>query len=400
MEPRIIKTEEDHKAALREIEALARHDLQPGSDETNRLEVLGALVESYEKAKFPIELPDPLSAIRFRMEQQGLSAADLVPFLGTRSRVSEVLSGKRPLSLAMIRALHEGLGIPANVLIGSAKEESKEESAPSWAAFPLNQMVKRGWLSASKKELRENPDSVVEPFIRSAFELAATPPIFRKSLHERAQSKSDFPSLLAWTARVLQLTRSVKTERYTKDVLDDAFLTKIARLSASANGPILARELLAFNGVALVFERHLPNTYVDGCSLLLKDGKPVIGMSIRHDRLDNFWFTLLHELVHVSRHLSSDRPGFIDDLDEEASADPIETEADQLASEALIPRSVWRRSRAWRDRTSSAVRELASELGIHPAIIAGRIRRETNRYTLLSNMLGQGEVGSLVGLGD
>ncbi len=129
MELRVIKTKEDHEAAMRDIETLAQRDLKPDTSEVNRLEVLATLVEAYEKAHFPIEKPDPISAIRFRMEQQGLSQADLVPFLGSRSRVSEVLSGKRRLSLRMIRALSDGLGISANILIGNPKFAPVEDVA-------------------------------------------------------------------------------------------------------------------------------------------------------------------------------------------------------------------------------------------------------------------------------
>lgn len=399
MEPRVIKTEKEHQAVLHEIETLAVSDPKPGSAEGDRLELLMTLAESYEKARFPIDLPDPLSAIRFRMEQQGLSQADLVPFLGTRARVSEVLSGKRALSLAMIRALHEGLGIPAKVLIGKAEEKSADAPLPSWSTFPVGLMVRRGWFEASKAEIRKTPEAVVEPFVRTAFELAASAPVYKKSIHERARKNSDPASLLAWTARVLHLASAFKTEGFVAGQLDESFLTKIARLSASPAGPVLAREMLAFNGIALVFEPSLPNTYLDGCALLLKDGRPAIGMSIRYDRLDSFWFTLLHELSHVLRHLSRDRPAFVDDLDDEATEDPVETEADVLAAEALIPRGIWRRSRAWRERTPQAVRELAAELSIHPAVVAGRIRRETGRYTIFSEMLGQGEVSSLLGVG-
>lgn len=88
-----------------------------GTPEHDELELLVMLVESYEDRAFPLDLPDPISAIRFRMEQEGLSPKDLVPFIGSRSRVSEVLSGRRTLSLSMIRALHDGLGIPYDVLL-------------------------------------------------------------------------------------------------------------------------------------------------------------------------------------------------------------------------------------------------------------------------------------------
>ena len=397
MEPRVIKTTEDYKAAFREVESLAVRDPKPGTPDGDRLELLSTLVESYEKIHFPVERPDPVSAIRFRMEQQGLSQTDLVPYLGSRSRVSEVLAGKRPLSLAMIRALRDGLGIPADALIGQEQAE-EESSTPDWSSFPLAIMVRRGWLKATKQDIRAHPEAVVEPYIRKAFDLAATTPVYKKSIHERARRHSEPAALLAWTARVLELANATKTERFGKTCLNEAFLTKVARLSSSPSGPLVALETLAFNGIALVFEPPLPRTYVDGCSLLLKDGRPAIGMTVRYDRLDSFWFVLLHELGHIMRHLSRERPAFIDDLEDEGVGDAVEIEADLIASEALIPRRIWRRSRAWRDRTEEAIRELAQQLSIHPAIPAGRIRRETRRYTLFANMLGQGEASAILKL--
>ncbi len=116
MKPKVIKTKWEYEVALARIEKLmdaARHT--PQGDE---LELLSLLVRDYEEKKFPIDKPDPVSAIRFRMEQQGLAPRDLVPVLGSRSRVSEVLSGKRSLSLKMIRALVAKLRIPAELLLG------------------------------------------------------------------------------------------------------------------------------------------------------------------------------------------------------------------------------------------------------------------------------------------
>ena len=115
MNVRPIRTQDDYQAALARIDALM--DAEPDTEEGDELEVLSALVEIYEDEWFPIDLPDPLTAIRFRMEQQGLSQSDLAPLFGSRAKVSEVLSGKRPLTLRMIRALHERLGIPAEALI-------------------------------------------------------------------------------------------------------------------------------------------------------------------------------------------------------------------------------------------------------------------------------------------
>jgi len=114
---RVIHTEIEHREALAEIHRLIVLDPKRGTPEGDELELLALIVETYEKKRFPIAPPDPVEAIRFRMEQAGLRQKDLVPYLGSKSRVSEVLSGKRPLTLAMIRALHEGLGIPAEVLL-------------------------------------------------------------------------------------------------------------------------------------------------------------------------------------------------------------------------------------------------------------------------------------------
>jgi HTH-type transcriptional regulator/antitoxin HigA len=118
MQIRPIRGEEDYKATLREISALVDRDPQPGSPDGDRLDVLTTLVQAYEARHHPIDPPDALQAIRFRMEQAGLSVKDLEPVIGKSNRVYEVLNGTRPLSLRMIRELHRQLGIPADVLLG------------------------------------------------------------------------------------------------------------------------------------------------------------------------------------------------------------------------------------------------------------------------------------------
>lgn len=110
-----IKTAEDHQAALARIEQL--WDAKPDTPEGDELAVLATLVEAFEEAHYPIEAPDPIEAIKFRMEQEGLTDADLVPFLGHRSRVSEVLNRKRRLTIPMIRKLNQGLNIPLDCLV-------------------------------------------------------------------------------------------------------------------------------------------------------------------------------------------------------------------------------------------------------------------------------------------
>ena len=114
-EVRPIRTKRDYEAALKEIERLWCS--KSGTPEGDRLDVLATLVDAYEAVHYPIDPPDPIEAIKFRMEQQGLTRKDLEPLIGTRTRVAEVLNRKRSLSIGMIRRLHDALGISAEVLI-------------------------------------------------------------------------------------------------------------------------------------------------------------------------------------------------------------------------------------------------------------------------------------------
>ena len=118
MEIRPIRTKSDYKAALKIVSALVDADPKRGTSDGDRLEVLGTLVEAYEAQHYPIALPDPIDAIKFRMEQQDLRPKDLTPMIGGLNRVYEVLNRKRPLSIAMVRRLNAGLGISAECLIG------------------------------------------------------------------------------------------------------------------------------------------------------------------------------------------------------------------------------------------------------------------------------------------
>ena len=122
-----IRTPQDHEAALKEIESLWGAD--DGTPEGDRLDILLTLVDAYEETHFPIDMPDPIEAIKFRLEQQGEDQSALIGIIGNRTRVYEVLRGDRPLSLAMIRRLHERFGIPAEVLIQPIRPRNKTLAA-------------------------------------------------------------------------------------------------------------------------------------------------------------------------------------------------------------------------------------------------------------------------------
>jgi HTH-type transcriptional regulator/antitoxin HigA len=118
---RPIRTERDYEAALKEVERL--WGARSGTPEGDRLDVLATLIEAYEDKHFPMDPPDPIEAIKFRMEQQGLTRKDLEPLIGTRTRVAEVLNRRRGLSIEMIRRLHKKLGISAEVLIRPSRRD-------------------------------------------------------------------------------------------------------------------------------------------------------------------------------------------------------------------------------------------------------------------------------------
>lgn len=139
---KVIKSGEDYSHAIARLSALMTLDPDADSTEENELELLALVIEDYERKIVPATLPDPIEAILFRMDQMNLARKDLQPYMGSLSKVSEVLSRKRPLSLSMIRRLHSGLGIPAEVLIGGAEISQAivgEEPEMDYTKFPLKE---------------------------------------------------------------------------------------------------------------------------------------------------------------------------------------------------------------------------------------------------------------------
>jgi HTH-type transcriptional regulator / antitoxin HigA len=184
---RAIRTEADYGAALARIDELM--DAEPGTSEGEDLDVLADLVELYEARHVPMGYPTVLGALRFRMEQAGLSPRDLIPFLGSRAKVSEVLAGKRPLTMQMARALHVNLGIPADVLLQSPGAELPGAlDGVDWKRFPLAEMAKRGWIE-KRRNLLNHAEEIMRDLIRRAGGEHVLPPPYRKNNLARANAK-------------------------------------------------------------------------------------------------------------------------------------------------------------------------------------------------------------------
>ena len=398
-----IRTAQDHEAALARIDALM--DAEPDSAEFDELSVLADLVELYESKHEPMGYPSPVAAIEFRMEQGKLSPRDLIPFIGSRAKVSEVLSGKRAITMPMARALHEHLGIPADVLLREQEVALDDQLTDmEWSRFPVGAMAKLGWIPGGPKLVGR-----AEEIIRDLIDRAGGPDVagialYRKNNHMRANAKMDPYALKAWCWQVLATANEERPKPdYKRGTITLDFLKKVAWLSCSEDGPRLAKELLAKHGIPLVIVQHLPKTYLDGAALRLGDGRPVVGLTLRYDRIDNFWFCLLHELAHVGLHLDTDKGNaFVDDMTlrkvEGEREDSKERQADDWAEEALIPKAAWEASAVKEHPTPMAVMNLANALNIHPAIVAGKVRYRHQNYRLLSQFVGTGEVRRQFGM--
>lgn len=387
---KLIKTAEDHAAAKRRIGELMTANPQDGTAGADELEVLAHLAECYEKQVHDLGLPDPVDAIAFRMEQQGLTRQDLAAYLGSASRVSEVLARKRPINLAMARRLHEGLGIPAAVLLrgGGATLPAPVDVR----RFPFSEMYRRGWFAGFKGSLRDakrDAEELLQAFFGRSFDLNAVPALHRQNI--RSGSAQDPYALCAWKTRVLKLaeTQSV-SQPFGSDRITETFKRTLAGMSALGPGPQFVGELLRQQGIRFIIEPHLPGTHLDGAALRTSKGAPVIALTLRHDRLDNFWFTLLHELGHVALHLDDADEAFFDEIDSQGSE--VEAQADEFASEALIPSDDW--EVFWRqgDWSAAAVRNAALRWNLSPAIVAGRVRRNLGNFRILNTLIGHGEV--------
>lgn len=399
MVKKLIKTKKDYEAALARIEELM--DAKAGSPEGDELELLTALVELYEESRFPVRLPDPIDAVLFRIEQLGMNRQNLVPYLGSRSKISEVLSRKKPLSLSMMRALHEGLGIPAEILLKEPRAEFPSEFADlEWDRFPLKEMARRG-LIESAKDIKSKAEELIRQLIQEAGDpQTISAVLFRKGRSSRQNTKSDQYALWAWCLQVMILARqSQPKQKYLKGSLSSEVLRDVAKLSYLENGPVLAKEYLAKLGVVFIVVPHFLRTHMDGASFLLENGTPVVALTLRYDRIDYFWFCLLHELGHVILHLSTANEIIIDDLNmrrcEMGKADTKEQEADRLAEEALAPKKLMEKAVLIGHLSSINLETLARSIKVHPAIIAGRIRHETRNYRLFTKYVGAGQIREL-----
>ena len=394
---KIIKNEKEYKIALARAEELIDIDPEDNTKEAEDLDLLTMLINKYEDEMYPIDIPDPIDAIKFRMEQQGLRYVDMTPYFGSKSRVSEVLNRKRGLSLSMIRKLNKELGIPAEVLITESGRTIPEDiEGVEWNRFPVVELVKNNWIdfTGSIHSIKENSEELIRGFFSQAdFNLQNNSVFFRRSI--RSDKFVDDYGLAAWYAKVLIDQNNIPIENNYKDkILGDDFFRELKMLSFFDKGPLLASEYLLKFGIKLVVVPHLKGILIDGAVFFNSNMDPVIGITLRYDRIDYFWFTLFHELSHLALHLKNSDDYFFDDLSGNKDLSDIEKEADSYAEKLLIDNKEWKKFYK-KYLSEEDIKTFARDERIAPAIVAGRIQKERNDFSHFRNLLGQNQVKKL-----
>lgn len=393
-----INTPKRHGEALERLDLLMARGDELTADERDEMEILTVLIADYEEKHHPVPPPTAIEAIKFRMMQCDYKAKDLGRLVGGANRASEILSGKRGLTPEMMRKLHLEWGIPTDSLLDVAAPES--EPAPQRefdpGKYPLKQMYDRGYIPGRagdwKRHAKDRVDLLRRFFADGVSPLA--PALPRKATGKKAINHH---ALDAWSHRVLRRAEQEFPDLppWNPALFDGAFLHWLAGLSYFGDGPVKALDELRDRGLPVIIEPRLDGTRLDGAALLGADERPVIGLTLRLDRLDNFWFTLFHELGHVLRHLGPENRSMLDSDLDAASHDEVEKEADHFALTTLIPPPKWELVRNL--RYAAEIRTTARTLCLGVPVIAGRLRREANDYRKHRTLVGQGKAREALG---
>ena len=262
--------------------------------------------------------------------------------------------------------------------------------------FPYAEAVKKGWIEKIVDGTRPSSEEKASSILRF---FADSPTLASEVLHRKTSgslSAARRASLFIWQARVLMRAEVVSHRFPHFEPLSSDAINQLVRLSSHEDGPLRAIEFLERHGIIVIFEEHLSKTKLDGAALSLNHRQAVIAMSLRHDRLDNFWFVLLHELGHLMRHWRKvSQYGIIDEDVGQESIELFEREADEFARTAVVPDDRWKSSLVRHASDPESVIKFASRLDLHPALIAGRIRFERG-YNLFTSLIGNGEVRKML----
>lgn len=337
-----------------------------------------------------VDASPPGEFIKEELEARGWSQRDLAFVLGqTEQQLNPLLSGKRAISADMARLLGAAFDVDAQFFanlqsyydISRAKEPdpSVRTRGVLQGQFPMRDMIRRGWIQDSE-------GSLLEMQVRQFFEIGndnvhRIPAFAAKRTH---YDKTP-PVQLAWVYRVRQLARTIEVPRYSADALRQR-LSELRALMIHPEAVSEAVTILKGCGVRVVVVESLPSGKIDGVCTWLSDHEPVIGLSTLHDRLDNFWFVLRHEIEHVLQGDGMNTIGMIDVLTgEEVPSEDCEVRANNEAANFCVPKekmdSFYARKHPYFSERD--VLGFSSVLGVHPAIVVGQLQRRMGRYDYL-----------------
>jgi len=365
----------------------------------SKMNELIAEVKEYEKLKEgKIAITEvnsiadlPMALIKARIAN-GMTQADLAEKVGVKMQQIQRYEAEiyETASLKTLIRIAEHMQIKLNGEVQIKNVEAPENLDVK--NYPFKQMFSRKWFGnfiGSYNDAVIDSKNLIEKLFESAGLDKLQNTLTKKSI--RTGSTLNMFALNAWYARILIKAKAQTVSgNYNKNTITESWLKGLAELSTQNDSPLKAAEYLRNSGIRFIVEPPLEGTFLDGAALLWENNEPVVAMTLRHDRLDNFWFVLFHELAHIRLHLSDNVTAIFDDLD--IKKDGIEKEADDFSLNALIPEEVWRKSLVRFSASTETIVNQAKTLKIHPALVAGRIRRQTGQYFLFSDLIGQGQV--------
>jgi HTH-type transcriptional regulator / antitoxin HigA len=342
--------------------------------------------------------PHPGEALKTELETRGWTQADLIFVLGCQPKtVNQIINGKQGVSPAMSKALGKALGLPADhfanlqqafdLAVANDPDPSVDLRANMRNNYPVREMIKRGWLQdGDAASLAAQFAKFFE--VRDANEIPNIAHAAKKTNYDGAEI---LPAQLAWLFRVRQIAKSITVPKYSERALNDAMVRMRALLAAPEEARHVPR-LLAEAGVRFVIVEALPQAKIDGVCFWLDDISPVIGLSTRFDRIDNFWFVLRHECEHVLKgHGRAEVIGMVDiELQGEHAgtneALPQEEQiANAAASDFCIPADKMesfflRKNPFFYEKDVLAFSKLNN---VHPGLTVGQLQHRTGQYNYL-----------------
>lgn len=340
----------------------------------------------------------PGQLIESLLTERGWTQRQLAVILNVgETGINKLIAGKQPIDAKMAIALGEVFGVPAEGLLSLQAEyelaqarilarpdDNRATRAILFGDLPVPEMIKRGWLEADNvRDVKKVEASLVKFFkVASLNEIEILPHAAKKTNTFTTVT----PAQLAWIYRVRELSDEMLTARYSPQAVRNA-VSLLKNLLVSPEAVRKVPKILAEAGIRYVIVESLPSAKIDGVCFWLNDFSPVIGMSLRYDRIDNFWFVLRHEIEHVIRHHGKTAMMVDSELEGEkagvsANISDEERMANQAAMDFCVPQAtmesfVARKYPFFNDRD---ILGLSNTLKIHPGIIAGQLQRRIDRY--------------------